>query len=54
MRLWQGEAHRPGIYDLEVDTSLLSPEACAERIRRRLEDGPEGTAVQRLMGRTAD
>jgi chloramphenicol 3-O phosphotransferase len=29
IRLWQREVHDPGIYDLEVDTSVLSPEACA-------------------------
>src|SRR3954447_25040341 len=26
VRRWQTEVHRPGIYDLEVDTSVLSPE----------------------------
>lgn len=25
---WHYEVHKPGIYDLEVDTSLLSPEEC--------------------------
>lgn len=29
---WQTEVHRHGIYDLEVDTSLLSAEACAAQI----------------------
>ena len=29
IRLWQREVHIPGLYDLEVDTSLLSPSACA-------------------------
>ncbi len=28
---WEA-VHDPGIYDLEVDTSRLSPEACAKRI----------------------
>ncbi len=46
--LWQEEVHKPGIYDLEVDTSLLSPQECAEQIRRRLAEGPPGTAFQRL------
>ena len=45
---WQKEAHRPGIYDLEVDTSKLSPADCAERIRQRLEHGPQPTALARL------
>ena len=45
---FQREVHKPGIYDLEVDTSLLSPEECAQMIRRRLEDGPAPSAFQRL------
>jgi chloramphenicol 3-O phosphotransferase len=49
--LWQEEVHKPGIYDLEVDTSLLSPQDCAEVIRRRLAEGPQGTALQQLAGR---
>ncbi len=48
VQLWQEEVHKPGIYDLEVDTSLLSPEECADAIRARLSDGPPGTAFQRL------
>lgn len=46
--LWQEEVHEPGIYDLEVDTSLLSPEKCADVIRQRLETGLPGTAFQEL------
>ncbi len=53
VRLWQREVHIPGIYDLEVDTSLLSPDECAEVIRRRLEDGPPGSAFRQLAA-TAD
>ena len=34
--LWQEMVHRPGIYDLEVDTSVLSPEQCADAIAARL------------------
>ena len=45
---WQTAVHVPGIYDVEVDTSLLSPEECAAMIRRRLDDGPEGSAFRRL------
>ena len=48
VRLWQREVHNPGIYDLEVDTSLLSPEECAGVIQRRLEDGPPPSALQQL------
>jgi chloramphenicol 3-O phosphotransferase len=49
VRRWQCEVHRPGIYDVEVDTSTLSPAACAALIRRRMEqgDGPP-TAFERL------
>jgi len=50
VRLWQEAVHSPGIYDLEVDTSLLSPEACAALIRERLEHGPPPSAFERLAG----
>lgn len=45
---WQREVHRPGIYDLEVDTSVLSPEDCAAAIRRRLDDPAPPSAFRRL------
>lgn len=45
---WQREVHVPGVYDLEVDTSVLSPEECAAAIRRRLEDAAPSTAFRRL------
>jgi len=50
VRLWQRAVHTPGIYDLKVDTSLLSPEECAKVIQRRLQDGPPPSAFQRLAG----
>jgi chloramphenicol 3-O phosphotransferase len=37
--LWQSEVHKPGIYDLEVDSSASSPVECAEEIRLRLRSG---------------
>jgi chloramphenicol 3-O phosphotransferase len=46
--LWQQAVHVPGIYDLEVDTSVMNPEACAEVIRQRLEHGLPPSAFQRL------
>ncbi len=46
--LWQEEVHKPGVYDLEVDTSLRSPEGCAGEIRQRLAEGPPGAAFQQL------
>jgi chloramphenicol 3-O phosphotransferase len=48
---WQEKVHLPGVYDLEVDTSVLSPEECAESIRRRLEEGPPPSAFRRLAER---
>lgn len=45
---WQREVHTSGIYDLEVDTSLLRPVECAEVIRGRLRDGPAPSALQRF------
>ncbi|RDW22112.1 chloramphenicol phosphotransferase [Oceanobacillus chungangensis] len=44
--LWQKLVHVPGIYDIEVDTSVLSPEECAKLISQRLEDEHPPTAFQ--------
>jgi chloramphenicol 3-O phosphotransferase len=52
VRLWQEEVHRPGIYDLEVDTSEFSAEECAEIIRRHLNQGPPPTAFGHLSAMT--
>ena len=46
--LFQELVHTPGIYDFEVDTSVMSPEACAEAIRLRIDQGPPPRALQRL------
>jgi chloramphenicol 3-O phosphotransferase len=43
---FQEQVHVPGIYDLEVDTSAMSPAECAEAIRERMETPP--TALGRL------
>lgn len=46
---WQEQVHRPGIYDLEVETSANSPQACAEEIRLVLDRGiPQPSAFERL------
>jgi chloramphenicol 3-O phosphotransferase len=37
---WERAVHHPGLYDLEVDTSSASPEACAAAVLRRMEEGP--------------
>ncbi len=42
------QVHAHGIYDLEVDTSVLSAHECAERIKDRLENGPPPDAFHRL------
>jgi chloramphenicol 3-O phosphotransferase len=41
-------APKPGIYDLEVDTSLLNPQQCADAIRQRLESGGPPSAFARI------
>lgn len=54
VRLWQEEVHRPGVYDLDVDTSLLSPTQCADAIRRRLEQAiARPSAIEQLAQTTA-
>ncbi len=45
VRRWQEAVHDPGIYDLEVDTSVLTPDECAAVILACLRDGPGGTAL---------
>ncbi|MEZ4866885.1 MAG: hypothetical protein R3C14_36525 [Caldilineaceae bacterium] len=45
---WQKAVHQPGIYDLEVDTAVLSPEECASVILEHLIHGPAPTAFQQL------
>jgi chloramphenicol 3-O phosphotransferase len=46
---WQEAVHQPGLYDLELDTSRQSPEACALAILERLKQGGQGpTAFERL------
>jgi chloramphenicol 3-O phosphotransferase len=54
VRLWQREVHIPGIYDLEIDTSVLDPESCAAAIRQHLDHGPPPSAFQRLAAMVAD
>ena len=51
VRRWQREVHVPGIYDLEVDTSLLGPQECADAIRERLEAPPPPSAFAELAAR---
>lgn len=39
VRRWQEAVHAPGIYDLEVDTSVMTPEACVAAIEQALAAG---------------
>ena len=45
---WQEAVHQPGIYDVEVDTSVASSAECAAIIRQRVEQGSP-TAFGRLL-----
>lgn len=54
VRRWQSEVHQPGIYDLEVDTSKLTPTECATVIRNRLRGRPAPTAFARLARGAGD
>lgn len=54
VKRWQESVHDPGIYDIEVDTSILSAEACASLIQRRLEIGPPATAFQKIAEMDTD
>lgn len=46
---WEQAVHTPGVYDLEVDTSLLSPAQCAAVIGRQLQRvGQHVTAFEKL------
>jgi chloramphenicol 3-O phosphotransferase len=42
--------HRHGVYDLEVDTSLMSVEECAVAIKARVESDVPPSAFKRLAG----
>jgi len=48
--LWHEAVHTPGIYDLEIDTSVLRPEECADLISTRLAGGPPPLAFPYLAG----
>jgi chloramphenicol 3-O phosphotransferase len=48
-RLQYELVHAHGIYDLEVDTSLLSPGECAEKIMARVQSGDPPRAFSRIM-----
>ncbi len=43
--------HADAVYDLELDTSTLTPEQCAEQILRRIESGHPPSAFRELAAR---
>ncbi|WP_328378537.1 chloramphenicol phosphotransferase CPT family protein [Streptomyces sp. NBC_01020] len=45
------QVHAHGVYDIECDTSVLTPLECAERIRDLLPVRPRPTAFRRLLDR---
>jgi chloramphenicol 3-O phosphotransferase len=45
---WQSAVHQPGTYDLEVDTSQLTPAECAEEIQNHLRSGRVASAFVEL------
>lgn len=47
---WQDAVHAHGVYDLRVDTSVLSAEACAAAIGVALEEAPRPRAMEQLAG----
>nr|WP_245496531.1 hypothetical protein [Lichenibacterium ramalinae] len=48
---WQTEVHDPGLYDLEVDTGSMSPDACCSKIGDRLHRWDHTTsAIWRIAG----
>lgn len=51
---WQEAVHRPGIYDLEVDTSRLTIAECAQAIQKRLAGGPTPSAFRALAQMPAE
>ncbi|MFN4209633.1 MAG: chloramphenicol phosphotransferase CPT family protein [Devosia sp.] len=48
VRRWQEAVHVPGLYDLDLDTGALSPQACASAIGAALAQPPKRSAFERL------
>jgi len=52
---WQAErVHTGALYDVEVDTSLLNPDECVERVIACLKDPPTPTAFERMRQALAE
>jgi len=43
--------HSHGVYDLEIDTSILTPMECVQQIQARLRNGPVPGAIRKLRNR---
>ena len=48
VRLWQEAPHAHGVYDLEFDTSVATPEQAADAIGTMLQEWPAVTAFERM------
>jgi chloramphenicol 3-O phosphotransferase len=46
---WQDAVHVPGIYDLEIDTSMVTPAEAVAAIAEVLAHPPNPTALERLL-----
>ncbi|MCX5512531.1 chloramphenicol phosphotransferase [Kaistia algarum] len=52
VRRWQEAVHEPGVYDLEIDTSVASPEECAAAILAGFDAGlRKPSALERIAAR---
>ncbi|MBS6196579.1 MAG: hypothetical protein KH828_13505 [Clostridiales bacterium] len=51
VKLWQEAVHAHRIYDLEVDTSVHSPEECADLILEYMNSGAESNAMKVIWER---
>ena len=47
--LWQKAVHKPGVYDLEIDTSQHSPEECAKIIQKGMINKSESMAIEKIL-----
>jgi len=48
VRRWQQAVHEPGLYDLDVDSSMLTPEEAADMIAAALADPPRPSAFEQM------
>ncbi|CAN7302947.1 chloramphenicol phosphotransferase [Devosia sp. LjRoot16] len=53
VRRWQEAVHQPGIYDLEVDSSVMTPEQCVAAIAVVLAAPARPSAFERLAATSA-